>query len=69
MAEIAEQIESAKFYLRQKSEMSGCTSYVQRKLQCGYNRAALILETLEQQGFITEADGNGQRRLVGRAPE
>lgn len=65
MTDIAEQIESAKFYLQQKGELSGCTSFVQRKLQCGYNRAAAILEALEHQGFITEPDDKGTRHLVG----
>lgn len=64
MAELAEQIESAKFYLRQKGELSGCTSFVQRKLQCGFNRACNILEALEKEGFITEPDDQGHRRLV-----
>lgn len=64
MTDISEQIESAKFYLQQKGEMSGCTSFIQRKLQCGYNRAADILEALEKEGFITEPDNVGRRVLV-----
>jgi DNA segregation ATPase FtsK/SpoIIIE-like protein len=63
MTDIAEQIESAKFYLTQKGELSGCTSYIQRKLECGFNRAAAILEALEHQGFISEPDDKGRRRL------
>lgn len=44
--------------------MTGCTSYIQRKLQCGYNRAATLLDMMEQDGWITAADRNNARRLV-----
>lgn len=69
MTEMAEQIELAKYYLRAKGELSGCTSYVQRKLECGYNRACNILEALEKEGFITEPDNEGRRSLVGGSKE
>jgi DNA segregation ATPase FtsK/SpoIIIE-like protein len=69
MSELAAQVESAKFFLRAKGELSGCTSYIQRKLECGYNRAAQILDALEKEGFITAPDERGQRRLVGGSRE
>jgi DNA segregation ATPase FtsK/SpoIIIE-like protein len=38
-------------------------------LECGYNRAAQILDALEKEGFITAPDERGQRRLVGGSRE
>lgn len=56
---------AAERYLRQKpGELTGCTSYVQRHLQCGYNRAAALLEILEQRGTITEPDATGKRHFL-----
>jgi S-DNA-T family DNA segregation ATPase FtsK/SpoIIIE len=72
VTEILEQVEQAKYWLKQKGELSGCSSYVQRKLQCGYNRACTILDILVQDGFITEPDAVGNRHFrdaVGNAPE
>jgi DNA segregation ATPase FtsK/SpoIIIE-like protein len=42
-------------------------SYVQRKLQIGYQTAALILENLERLGFVTPPDSVGRRQLAARA--
>ncbi|MFT6072893.1 MAG: S-DNA-T family DNA segregation ATPase FtsK/SpoIIIE [Alphaproteobacteria bacterium] len=39
-------------------------SYVQRKLKVGYNRAARIIEQMEDHGIITEADHTGKRELI-----
>jgi len=63
MTDILEQVEQAKYWLKQKGELSGCSSYVQRKLQCGYNRACTILDLLVQDGFITEPDAVGTRHF------
>lgn len=46
--------------------MTGCTSYVQRKLQCSYNHAAAILEIMVERGIITDTDSRGARRFVPR---
>lgn len=52
----------AEKHLREKPDgLTGCTSYVQRKLQCGYNRAATLLEILEKRGVITKPDNVGAR--------
>ncbi|MCY4413651.1 MAG: DNA translocase FtsK [Alphaproteobacteria bacterium] len=40
------------------------TSFLQRKLQIGYNKAASIIEKLEENGIITEADHVGRRRVL-----
>ena len=39
------------------------TSLLQRKLQIGYNRAARIIDQLEEQGFITQANHVGKREI------
>ena len=40
------------------------TSYVQRYLQIGYNRAARIIEKMEEDGFISEANNAGKRHVL-----
>ena len=40
-------------------------SYLQRKLQIGYNRSARIIEQLEQRGILTEPNAKGNRDIVG----
>jgi len=40
------------------------TSYIQRKLQIGYNRAARIVEQMEEQGVISEANHSGKREVL-----
>jgi len=39
-------------------------SYVQRKLKIGYNRAARIIEQMEESNIISEADHTGKRELI-----
>ncbi|RXJ70197.1 cell division protein FtsK [Halarcobacter ebronensis] len=39
-------------------------SYIQRKLRIGYNRAATIVEQLEQTGVISEANAKGNREIL-----
>ena len=43
-------------------------SLVQRNLRIGYNRAARLLEAVEQQGRVSAMAADGQRSLVGGAP-
>ncbi len=40
------------------------TSYIQRYLQIGYNRAARIIEKMEEDGIITEANNAGKRHVL-----
>ena len=43
------------------------TSYIQRRLQIGYNRAASLMERMEQEGIVGQANHAGKREiLVGR---
>ncbi len=40
------------------------TSYIQRYLQIGYNRAARIVEQMEEDGIISEANNAGKRYVL-----
>ena len=44
-------------------EGKASTSLLQRKLQIGYNRAARIIDQLEEQGFISQANHVGKREI------
>ena len=46
-----------------KKEGKASTSLLQRKLQIGYNRAARIMDQLEEQGFISQANHVGKREI------
>ncbi len=43
-------------------------SAVQRKLRIGYNRAARMIETMEQTGVVSEMNSNGSREVLASAP-
>lgn len=45
------------------------TSVLQRRLRIGYGRAAAILDMMEREGFIAQADGARPRAILGRAYE
>ncbi|EJF91506.1 DNA translocase FtsK [Bartonella tamiae] len=40
------------------------TSYIQRRLGIGYNRAATIIERMEEEGLISEANHAGKREIL-----
>ena len=40
------------------------TSYIQRYLQIGYNRAARIMETMEKEGIVGQANHVGKREIL-----
>ena len=40
------------------------TSYIQRRLQVGYNRAASIIERMEQEGLVGPANHAGKREIL-----
>ena len=46
-----------------KREGKASTSLLQRKLQIGYNRAARIIDQLEEQGYISSANHVGKREI------
>ena len=43
------------------------TSYLQRRLGVGYNRAANLIERMEQEGFVSEPGPQGKREILGQA--
>ena len=50
-----------------RSEGKASTSFLQRKLQIGYNRAARIIERMESEGIVSPANHVGRREvLVGK---
>jgi S-DNA-T family DNA segregation ATPase FtsK/SpoIIIE len=44
------------------------TSYIQRRLQIGYNRAASLMERMEQEGVISQANHAGKRDILAGPP-
>lgn len=40
------------------------TSYLQRRLQIGYNRAATLIERLEEEGIVSSANHAGKREIL-----
>ena len=47
-----------------KLERKASTSFFQRKLQIGYNRAARIVDMMEQDGIISKANHVGKREIL-----
>ena len=47
-----------------KTEGKASTSFLQRKLQIGYNRAANIMETMEKEGVVGQANHVGKREIL-----
>jgi S-DNA-T family DNA segregation ATPase FtsK/SpoIIIE len=47
-----------------KSEGKASTSFLQRKLQIGYNRAARIIDMMETEGIVSKANHVGKREIL-----
>ena len=47
-----------------KSEGKASTSFLQRKLQIGYNRAARIIDMMEEKGIVSKANHVGKREVI-----
>ena len=60
--ETSELLNRAKEIILQDGKTS--ISYLQRRLSIGYNKAATLIEKLEQIGFLSEADAKGNRQIL-----
>ena len=47
-----------------RSEGKASTSFLQRKLQIGYNRAARIIDMMEAEGIVSKANHVGKREVL-----
>ena len=47
-----------------RTEGKASTSFLQRKLQIGYNRAARIIDTMESEGIVSKANHVGKRDVI-----
>ena len=47
-----------------KTEGKASTSFLQRKLQIGYNRAARIIDMMESEGIVSKANHVGKRDVI-----
>ena len=47
-----------------KTERKASTSFLQRKLQIGYNRAARIMEIMEKEGIVGQPNHVGKREIL-----
>ncbi|HEY5238389.1 MAG TPA: DNA translocase FtsK 4TM domain-containing protein [Rhizomicrobium sp.] len=45
-------------------ERKATTSYIQRRLQIGYNRAATLIERMEKEGVVSKPNHKGQREVL-----
>ena len=50
------------------TERKPSISYVQRRLKIGYNRAARLLESMENAGVVGPLQPNGSREILAPAP-
>jgi S-DNA-T family DNA segregation ATPase FtsK/SpoIIIE len=47
-----------------RRDRKASTSYIQRRLQIGYNRAATIMERMEQEGIVGQPNHAGKREIL-----
>jgi len=47
-----------------KRDRKASTSYIQRRLQIGYNRAATLMERMEEEGIVGQANHAGKREIL-----
>ena len=47
-----------------RTEGKASTSFLQRKLQIGYNRAARIIDSMESEGIVSKANHVGKRDVI-----
>ena len=47
-----------------RAERKASTSFLQRKLQIGYNRAARIIDQMEENKIVSKANHVGKREVL-----
>ena len=47
-----------------RNDKKASTSYIQRKLRIGYNRAAALIDRMEEEGIVGPADHVGRREIL-----
>jgi S-DNA-T family DNA segregation ATPase FtsK/SpoIIIE len=47
-----------------KRDRKASTSYIQRRLQIGYNRAATLMERMENEGIVGQPNHAGKREIL-----
>jgi S-DNA-T family DNA segregation ATPase FtsK/SpoIIIE len=47
-------------------EQKASTSYIQRRLKLGYNRAARLIDQMEKEGIVGPANHVGKREVLMR---
>ena len=47
-----------------RNDKKASTSYIQRRLGIGYNKAASIIERMEAEGVVSPADHVGRREVI-----
>lgn len=47
-----------------RTERKASTSYIQRSLRIGYNRAAILVERMEKEGILSEPNHSGKREIL-----
>lgn len=48
-----------------RNDKKASTSYIQRKLRIGYNRAAALIDRMEEEGIVSPSDHVGRREVIG----
>ena len=61
---LSDQIIEAHRVLRERVLLSGCLSFLQRKIGCSYNRAALLVAFMEDAKVISVPNNLGDRRWL-----
>jgi pimeloyl-ACP methyl ester carboxylesterase len=48
-----------------RNDKKASISYIQRRLRIGYNRAASLIDKMEEEGIVSGPDAMGKRQIIG----